>query len=86
MNFTLGLGQILVEGGAREANLRRAEGAIRELARQGADLVLLPEAMNLGMDPSLLPYRRGTDSWRSHLPASPTTRHRAWDLPGRWHR
>ena len=48
MNVTLGLGQILVEGGAREANLRRAEEAIRELARKGADLVLLPEAMNLG--------------------------------------
>ena len=47
-NFTLGLGQIVVEGGAREANLRGAEEAIRDLASQGADLVLLPEAMNLG--------------------------------------
>lgn len=46
--FTLGLGQTLVEGGTREANLRRAEGAIRKLATKGADVVLLPEAMNLG--------------------------------------
>ncbi len=46
--FTLGLAQILVEGGAQEANLRRAEEAIRELVTKGADLVLLPEAMNLG--------------------------------------
>ena len=44
----LGLGQILVEGGQRKANLDRAEVAIRKLAVQGAHLILLPEALNLG--------------------------------------
>ncbi|MGY8690457.1 MAG: carbon-nitrogen hydrolase family protein [Verrucomicrobiales bacterium] len=44
----LGLGQILVEGGQREANLARAEVAIRTLAENGAEIILLPEALNLG--------------------------------------
>lgn len=46
--FTLGLGQILVEGGERQANVDRAEKALRALAIQGAEVVLLPEALNLG--------------------------------------
>jgi predicted amidohydrolase len=39
---------MLVEGGRKEANLRRAERCIAEAARQEAQVVLLPEALNLG--------------------------------------
>lgn len=46
--FTLGMGQILVEGGRPRENLSRAEAAIRDLAERGAEVVLLPEALNLG--------------------------------------
>ncbi len=48
VGFTLGLGQILVQGGQREVNLARAEAAVKELARRGSEVVLLPEALNLG--------------------------------------
>ncbi len=37
-----------VEGGAKEANLARAERYITESAAAGAQVVLLPEALNLG--------------------------------------
>ncbi len=44
----LAMAQILVEGGQPAANLRRAEAQISEAAQDGAQLVLLPEALNLG--------------------------------------
>jgi predicted amidohydrolase len=46
--FTLALGQMRVEGGARDANLARAERCIAEAAANGAQVVLLPEALDLG--------------------------------------
>lgn len=46
--FTLALGQMRVEGGARERNLQRAEAMIGEAAAHGAACILLPEAMDLG--------------------------------------
>jgi predicted amidohydrolase len=46
--FKLALVQMHVEGGAKEANLRRAEGCIAQAANAGAQVVLLPEALNLG--------------------------------------
>lgn len=47
------LGQIRVDPGEPERNLRRALAAISRSAENGADLVLLPEAMPLGWtDPS----------------------------------
>ncbi len=46
--FKLALVQMRVEGGAKEANLRRAEGFIAQAADAGAQVVLLPEALNLG--------------------------------------
>ena len=48
MPIQLGLAQILVEGGQPKSNLQRAVQAVKNLAKRGADLVLLPEAMNLG--------------------------------------
>ncbi|HXK59298.1 MAG TPA: carbon-nitrogen hydrolase family protein [Acidobacteriota bacterium] len=46
--FKLALVQMLVEGGEKEKNLERAEARIREAASQGANIVVLPEAMDLG--------------------------------------
>lgn len=40
--------QMLVEGGNKDANLRRARGLIARAAGEGAKLALLPEAMTLG--------------------------------------
>lgn len=44
----LAMVQMLVEPGAKEANLARAEQRIAEAAARGAELVVLPEAMPLG--------------------------------------
>jgi predicted amidohydrolase len=46
--FKLALVQMRVEGGAKAANLARAEAFIAEAARAGAGMVLLPETLNLG--------------------------------------
>jgi predicted amidohydrolase len=46
--FKLGLIQMLVEGGRKADNLRRADERIAEAAARGAHVVLLPEAMPLG--------------------------------------
>ncbi len=44
----LALIQMRVEGGAKGANLSRAESFIAQAAAAGAQVVLLPEALNLG--------------------------------------
>ena len=46
--FKLALIQMLVEGGCKEANLRRAVAGIDNAAANGAQVVVLPEAMTLG--------------------------------------
>ncbi|MEO8270754.1 MAG: carbon-nitrogen hydrolase family protein, partial [Aureliella sp.] len=46
--FKIALVQMLVAGGAKQENLRRAELAIAEAAEQGAQLALLPETLDLG--------------------------------------
>ena len=46
--FRLALIQMQVDGGAKAANLARAEQWIGEASRAGADVVLLPEALNVG--------------------------------------
>lgn len=53
--FKLALAQMRVEGGAPDVNLVHAAEMIAEAAGNGAQLVLLPEAMDLGWtDPSAL--------------------------------
>lgn len=53
--FKLALVQMTVAGGDRMANLRHAEEMIGKAAGQGAQFILLPEAMDLGWtDPSAL--------------------------------
>lgn len=46
--FKLAMIQMLVEGGAKQRNLERARGLIIEAAQQGAQVLVLPEAMTLG--------------------------------------
>jgi predicted amidohydrolase len=54
-SFKLAIAQMLVKGGALEANLEHAAEMISEAAENGAQMVLLPEAMDLGWtDPSAL--------------------------------
>ncbi len=48
MATRLALAQMLVEGGQKDRNLTRAAAMIQEAAANGADIVLLPEAMDLG--------------------------------------
>jgi predicted amidohydrolase len=53
--FKLAVAQMYVVGGALDANLEHAAEMIEEAAIQGAQVVLLPEAMDLGWtDPSAL--------------------------------
>jgi predicted amidohydrolase len=47
-SFKLALVQMLVEGGRKEANLRRAMDRLQQAAASGARVVVLPEAMTLG--------------------------------------
>lgn len=44
----VGMGQLLVEGGEPDRNLARAASMIRDSARMGVDIVLLPEVLDLG--------------------------------------
>jgi predicted amidohydrolase len=54
-SFTLALCQMEVAGGDLSANLAHAEEHIERAARNGAEVILLPEAMDLGWtDPSAL--------------------------------
>lgn len=46
--FALGMAQMLVEGGALEANLERAEAMIARAADEGCAAVLLPECLDTG--------------------------------------
>src|SRR5204862_7435842 len=48
MNFTLAMIQMRVEGGQKQSNLEHARELIWRAAGQGAQVVLLPEAMPLG--------------------------------------
>jgi len=42
------MGQILVEGGALEENLRRATEMIRQASKRGCSVIVLPECLDLG--------------------------------------
>jgi len=46
--FKLAMAQMRVEGGRQAVNLDRAEKCIAEAARGGAQIVVLPEALNHG--------------------------------------
>jgi predicted amidohydrolase len=46
--FKLALAQMLVEGGRKEANVRRALDRVRHAASKGARVIVLPEALTVG--------------------------------------
>ena len=46
--YKLGMGQLLVEGGQRDANLSRADRMVRRAADAGCSIVVLPECLDLG--------------------------------------
>jgi len=46
--YTLGMGQLLVEGGKLDANLARAARMIRQAADEGCSIVVLPECLDVG--------------------------------------
>lgn len=48
MKLKVGMVQLLVEGGEPDRNLERASEYIERAVEQGADIVLLPETMDLG--------------------------------------
>ncbi|MCW4026701.1 MAG: carbon-nitrogen hydrolase family protein [Candidatus Bathyarchaeota archaeon] len=51
--FKLGLGQMLVEGGRIEKNLRRAEEMVEKSIGEGCQVIVLPECLDTGWtDPS----------------------------------
>ena len=67
--FKLALLQMHIEGGNKKRNLRRAEVLISEAVKNGADVVLLPEAMNLGWTHPSAKFKQGQScfcifSWR----------------------
>jgi len=47
-SLKLAMAQMLVEGGKKDNNLNRAVERIEEAAKNNADIILLPEAMDLG--------------------------------------
>jgi predicted amidohydrolase len=47
-NFRLAMVQMYVEGGAPDVNMQHAAKLIEESAKNGADIALLPEVMDLG--------------------------------------
>jgi len=47
-DFKLAMIQMYVEGGALDVNLKHAAKSIEEAAKNGADIALLPEVMDLG--------------------------------------
>ena len=46
--FKLAMGQMLVEGGEVEQNLARAREMIRKGAELGAQIIVLPECLDVG--------------------------------------
>jgi len=66
--FKLAIAQMRVVGGALETNLQHAGEMIAEAAGEGADVVLLPEAMDLGWtDPSALTMAEPVPGGKSAL-------------------
>src|SRR4029434_1573171 len=48
IRFKLAMGQMLVEGGGRDENLRRAVRMVEDAAAQGCRIVVLPECLDAG--------------------------------------
>ncbi len=48
LDFTLAMGQLLVEGGKVDENLARAEKMIHDAAQKGCQVIVLPECLDCG--------------------------------------
>jgi predicted amidohydrolase len=48
MKINAVMGQMLVEGGMKDANLERACSMIREASESGSDIIILPECLDIG--------------------------------------
>lgn len=81
--YRVGMGQILVEGGRPEANLRRAADAIRAAAERGCRLVVLPECLDLGWtDPSARELAVPIPGPHTELLARAAREHRVYVVAG----
>jgi len=80
----LALIQMRVEGGQPEANLRRAQDRIATAADAGAEMVVLPEALNLGWThPSARDWAESADDGPTpRLLSEAARRHRVWICAG----
>jgi predicted amidohydrolase len=71
MKCRIALIQLLVEGGEPKRNLERAESYVRAAAKNGADIILLPETLDLGWThPSVLSESEPIPGPRSNMIAS----------------
>jgi predicted amidohydrolase len=81
--FKLGMGQMLVEGGRPEANLRRAEAMVADAARAGCSVVVLPECLDLGwLDESVPQHAEPIPGSRTRRLAEAARRHGVYVAAG----
>jgi predicted amidohydrolase len=79
----IGMGQILVEGGAVALNLGRATAMIRRAADSGCDVVVLPECLDLAWTwPEARQLAQPIPGERSAQLAAAAKQHRIWVVAG----
>jgi predicted amidohydrolase len=79
----VGMGQMLVEGGAAARNLDRATAMIRQAADSGCDVVVLPECLDLAWTwPEARTLAQPIPGERSAQLAAAAKRHRIWVVAG----
>jgi predicted amidohydrolase len=79
----VGMGQILVQGGAAAANLDRATAMIRQAADSACDVVVLPECVDLAWTwPEARRLAQPIPGERSAQLAAAAKQHRVWVVAG----
>jgi len=79
----IGMGQMLVEGGAAALNMDRATAMIRRAADEGCDVVVLPECLDLAWTwPEARTLAQTIPGERSAQLAAAAKRHRIWVVAG----
>jgi predicted amidohydrolase len=79
----IGMGQMLVEGGAAARNLDRATAMIRRAADSGCDAVVLPECLDLAWTwPEARSLAQPIPGERSAQLAAAARQHRIWVVAG----
>lgn len=83
MRLRLGMGQMLVETGAAEANLERARRMVADAAKQGCEMVILPECLDLGWTcPGARDAAQPIPGSRSDALREAARQHRIWIVAG----